>query len=66
MQLGDYTEAIRCYNLVLEIRPDFAQAFYNRGLVYLRMGNKERGVSDLSKAGELGILPSYNVLKRMN
>ena len=34
--------------------------------MYLRMGNKERGVADLSKAGELGILPSYNVLKRMS
>jgi len=30
------------------------------------MGNKDSGVADLSKAGELGVLPSYNVLKRMN
>lgn len=66
LQMGDYTEAISCYSRVLEIRPDFAEAFYNRGLVYLRMGNKARGVADLSKAGELGVLPSYNVLKRMN
>ncbi|MBO7609670.1 MAG: tetratricopeptide repeat protein [Muribaculaceae bacterium] len=66
LQLGDNTGAISCYNQVLELRPDFAEAYYNRGLVYLRMGNKERGVADLSKAGELGILPSYNVLKRMN
>lgn len=66
LQMGDYTEAISCYNKVLELKPDFAEAYYNRGLVYLRMGNKERGMADLSKAGELGILPSYNVLKRMN
>ena len=34
--------------------------------MYLRMGNKSLGINDLSKAGELGILPSYNVLKRMS
>lgn len=66
LQLGDYTESISCYNKVIDIKPDFAEAYYNRGLVYLRMGNKDRGMADLSKAGELGILPSYNVLKRMN
>lgn len=66
IQRGNYTEAISCFNHVLEIKPDFGQAYYNRGLVYLRMGNKDRGVADLSKAGELGVLPSYNVLKRMN
>lgn len=64
--LNDYTAAISCYTKALEIKPDLAAAYYNRGLMYLRMGNKELGVSDLSKAGELGILPSYNVLKRMN
>ena len=64
--LGDLTTAISCYNKAIDIKPDLGVAYYNRGLVYLRMGNKDRGVSDLSKAGELGVLPSYNVLKRMN
>lgn len=32
----------------------------------MRLGNRPSGVNDLSKAGELGILPSYTVLKRMN
>lgn len=66
MTMNDYTSAISCYTKALEIKPDLAAAYYNRGLMYLRMGNKEQGVTDLSKAGELGILPSYNVLKRMN
>ena len=34
--------------------------------MYLRMGNKALGIADLSKAGELGVLPSYNILKRMS
>ncbi|MBO4815280.1 MAG: tetratricopeptide repeat protein [Muribaculaceae bacterium] len=64
--LNDYTSAINCFSTCIEIKPDLGEAYYNRGLTYLRLGNRERGVADLSKAGELGILPSYNVLKRIN
>ena len=65
MLQGDYTSAISSYSHAIELKPDLGEAYYNRGLMYLRMGNKTLGVADLSKAGELGILPSYNVLKRM-
>ena len=65
MLQGDYTSAISCYSTAVELKPDLGEAYYNRGLMYLRMGNKESGIADLSKAGELGVLPSYNVLKRM-
>ena len=64
--IKNYTEAITCFSEAITLKPDFGEAYYNRGLMYLRLGNKERGVADLSKAGELGILPSYNVLKRMS
>ncbi len=66
MLQGDFTSAISCYTTAIELKPDLGEAYYNRGLMYLRMGNKEMGVADLSKAGELGVLPSYNVLKRMS
>ncbi len=65
MLQGDVTSAISCYTTAIEMKPDLAEAYYNRGLMYLRMGNKTKGIADLSKAGELGVLPSYNVLKRM-
>lgn len=64
-QLQNHTSAISCYTEAITIKPDFGEAYYNRGLEYLSLGNKEKGIADLSKAGELGILPSYNVLKRM-
>ena len=66
MLQGDFTSAISCYSTAIEIKPDLGEAYYNRGLMYLRMGNKPLGIADLSKAGELGVLPSYNVLKRMS
>lgn len=62
---GDLTSALRCYGEALDIDPQFAEALYNRGITYLRMGNKRQAFADLSKAGELGVLPSYNLLKRM-
>ena len=66
MLQGKYTEAVSCYTQAIGIKPDFGEAYYNRGLGYMRLGNRPSGVNDLSKAGELGILPSYTVLKRMN
>lgn len=65
IMMQNYTAAISCYTNAIALKPDFGEAYYNRGLMYLRMGNKDKGITDLSKAGELGILPSYNVLKRM-
>ena len=41
------------------------EAFYNRGYIYLRLGNRPAGIADLSKSGELGIVSAYNLIKRM-
>lgn len=61
----DFTSAIECYAKALQLDPSFGAALYNRGLTYLRIGNRRLAFNDLSKAGELGVLPSYNLLKRM-
>lgn len=62
---GDYTSAMQCYGEALRLDPTFGEAYFNRGISYLHVGNKRQAFTDLSKAGELGILPSYNLLKRM-
>lgn len=64
-EMEDYTSALECFTKAIEIDKDFGEAYFNRGLTYMRLGNKAAGRADLSKAGELGVLPSYNVLKRM-
>lgn len=61
----DYSQAAECFTKVLEIDPEFGAAFYNRGLCSLSAGKKAEAFADLSRAGELGVLPSYNILKRM-
>lgn len=63
--LGDYRGAIIDYNELLKIDPDFGDAYFNRGLDRLQIGEKEKGLNDLRKAGELGVINAYNIIKRM-
>ena len=65
VEIQDYTSAVAAYTKAIEIKPDFGEAFFNRGFSYLTLGNRQLGLPDVSKAGELGIIPSYNLLKRM-
>ncbi len=59
-------QAIEDYNQAINLQPDFADAYFNRGLAHLRMGNDVQGREDLSRAGEMGIMAAYNLLKRMD
>ena len=60
----DFKSAVFNYTRAIEIDKDFAEAYFNRGLTYLYMGEEAKGLSDLSKAGELGIYQSYNLIQR--
>lgn len=61
----DYSQAAECFSKAINIDNEFGAAYYNRGLCALSSGRKNEAFADLSRAGELGILPSYNILKRM-
>lgn len=61
----DYTSAIAAYTRAIELKPDMGEAYYNRGYIYLKLGNSQAGIADLSKAGESGIVPAYNLIKRI-
>lgn len=61
----DYSQAAQCFTKAIEIDPNFGAAYYNRGLCALSVGKKTEAFQDLSRAGELGVLQSYNILKRM-
>ena len=65
LEMQDYVEALNAYSKAIELDATLGEAYYNRGFVYLKIGNKEKGILDLSKAGELGVIPSYNLLKRL-
>ena len=59
-----YFEALDEYNKAIKIDNEFAEAYYNRGLVKILLNDISSGAKDLSRAGELGISESYNVIKR--
>ncbi|MFA9390288.1 MAG: tetratricopeptide repeat protein [Prolixibacteraceae bacterium] len=59
-----YLAAMDEYDKAIAIDPEFAEALYNRGLVKILLNDIEGGAKDLSRAGELGIEESYNVIKR--
>ena len=61
----DFRAAITDYNEAILRDPEFAEAYFNRGLARLAMGDADRGVADLSKAGELGIMNAYRIIKLM-
>ena len=52
LQLGkrEYTEAIRYYDEAIKKKPDFADAYNNRGLAYYRNGDRERALADYAQA----------------
>lgn len=64
-QLKDYNAAIVHYTNAIQINIAFAEAYFNRGLTYIYTGETDKGIADLSKAGELGIYDAYNLLKKL-
>lgn len=59
-----YYEALNEYNRAIDSEPEFAEAYFNRGLVKILLSDIDGAARDLSKAGELGIADSYNIIKR--
>jgi tetratricopeptide (TPR) repeat protein len=61
----DYRAAISAYTRAIELEPQFAEAYFNRGVSRLSIGETAAGLDDLRKAGELGIVQAYGIIARM-
>ncbi|MDR0686948.1 MAG: tetratricopeptide repeat protein [Dysgonamonadaceae bacterium] len=62
----DFRAAVSDYSEAIVRNPYFAEAYFNRGLSYLSLGERVKGVSDLSRAGELGLAEAYGVIRKVN
>lgn len=63
--MGDLTSAMAAYTKAIETEPAMGEAYFNRGYIKLKIGNESGGIEDLSKAGELGKVSAYNLIKRV-
>jgi tetratricopeptide (TPR) repeat protein len=53
MNLGDNQEAIADYNQAIKLKPDFAHAYYSRGLSYKNLNDNQNAINDFRQAAKL-------------
>ena len=63
-QSGNINEAIEGFTQIIQQNEQFAEAYFNRGVLYLLLDDAPHAIPDLSKAGELGIYQAYNIIKK--
>lgn len=69
--LEDYRGAIKDFDKAFDIDPAhtdayyFAEAYYYRGLTKIKLGQKDEGCLNLSKAGEMGFIKAYDEIKKL-
>jgi tetratricopeptide (TPR) repeat protein len=61
--LQAYQDAINDCTKIIQINSKNVDAYYMRGLLRLEFGDMKNGCLDLSKAGELGDLKAYELIK---
>ena len=64
MRLKKLPEALADYNKTLLLDPDHARTYYNRSIVYNKLGKKGQELADLKKASNLGHEGAKNILKK--
>jgi len=63
-ELGRYSEAMEDINRSISIKPDYWFAYYTRGLNYIAMGKRSRGLEDIKKACDMGVKEACAAYKR--
>ncbi|HOP03355.1 MAG TPA: tetratricopeptide repeat protein [Tenuifilaceae bacterium] len=61
---GKMDEAVAAYSQAIDTNPNFAESWYNRGLTFLFIKEKQKGCADLGVAGEKGIKQAYLLIHR--
>ncbi|MDM8551071.1 tetratricopeptide repeat protein [Desulfobacterales bacterium HSG2] len=61
---GNYPEAIDAFTRVTELKPDYALGYYNRAVVYYKVGDGDAAENDLRKASRLGYKKADKLLDK--
>ena len=54
-ELGNYKKEFSDYKKALELKPNYNEAFYNRGIVLEKQGFNEKAIEEFKKAYESGL-----------
>ena len=65
MQQGKEEKAVDYFTKALSINDVIAEAYYNRALCHEHNGKKKEALSDLSRAGQLGLHQAYSMMKKV-
>lgn len=63
-EYGTLENALNDYSRAIDLDPLMAEAYYNKAVIYLLQSEEKDAQPLLSKAGELGILKAYTLLKQ--
>lgn len=61
---GRYEEALEVFNSALELKPNYALAYYNRAIVYNKLGDNKKAEEDLKEACYLGNKKAQELLNQ--
>jgi len=61
---SNHWQGISDFHKAIELNPQFDQAYYNLGLTYLFLKEKNKACKNLGKAGELGYHNAWQVIER--
>ena len=64
VNIKDYSGAKADFHQIIEIDPNNATAYFNRGVCKILLEEKESGCLDLNRAGELGDTSVYATIEK--
>lgn len=64
LQQKEFQKAIDSYSEAIKFEPRLAEAYYNRALTLLFLGENGLACNDLSQAGQLGVTDAYAVIRK--
>ena len=59
---GNVSGAISDFEQAIQIKPDYAEAYYNRGVALYQKGEQQRACNDWQKASSLGFKPAAQAI----
>jgi len=63
LRKGDKDKALADFNKAIQLNPNYAEAYYNRSVVYLNQGSNNLGCPDAQKSCELGNCKLLEIVK---